>query len=517
MTEGQGPSSLAFLLNRWRLRRRPEAVIDRHYAGWVARNGAPDPAAWTARLAATPAAPGISVVMPVCETRPDWLEAAIASVRAQIHPKWELLIADDASASPQVAAILNRVAGSDPRIDVARLPLRAGISAASNLALSHAGLPYVTFLDHDDRLAPHALAAMACELAEHPDTDLAFSDEDQLIGTRRARPYFKPGWNPDLLLSQNLVCHLAVYRRTLVTRLGGLRSAFDGSQDFELALRTVDECGVRRVRHVPDVLYHWRQSPGSHSAVEAPACRDATRRALADTLGTQATVLPDPILPQWPLLRWALPQPAPRLSVIGAVPQTGFGPVDQVARAEDATGDMLLFLSGALRRVTPDWLECLLAQASRPEIGAAGARLDGRDGRLVHGGYVLDPVFVAHSPAPGGDAGDPGYRGHFHLARTVSAVSGDCLAVRRDVFAAAGGFSAGAGEFAAVDLCLKLSARGLRSVWVPQARLAYVAVPKPMREGAGWMRARWGAALAADPYHNPNLRLHRGRLSLKPR
>jgi GT2 family glycosyltransferase len=96
-------------------------------------------------------------------------------------------------------------------------------------------------------------------------------------------------------------------------------------------------------------------------------------------------------------------------------------------------------------------------------------------------------------------------------------VSGDCLAVRRDVFLAAGGFSAGAGDFAAIDLCLKLSARGLRTIWVPQARLAYAAAPKPMRDGAGWMRARWGAALAADPYHNPNLRLHRGRLSLKPR
>ena len=519
MTEGQGRSSLAFLLNRWRQRRRPEAVIDRHYARWVARHGTPDAAAWTARLAAAARLPGISVVMPVCETRPEWLEQAVASVRAQIHPDWELLIADDASASPRVRAILDRLEGADPRIDVVRLPVRSGISAASNLALSRAGLAYVTFLDHDDVLAPHALAAMACELAAHPDTDLAFSDEDQLIGGRRARPYFKPGWNPDLLLSQNLVCHLAVYRRTLVTRLGGLRTAFDGSQDFELALRAIGECGARRVRHVPDVLYHWRQSPGSFSAVEAPACLEATRRALADTLGAEAAVLPDPDVPQWPLVRFAQPEPPQRLSVIGAAPQTGFrprGPVEHVARVEDATGTMLLFLSAALLPITPDWLECLLAQASRAEIGAAGARLDGRDGRLVHAGYVLEPVCIAHAPAPGSDPGDPGYRGHFHLARTVSAVSGDCLAVRRDVFMAAGGFSAGSGDYAAVDLCLKLAARGLRCVWVPQARLAYTAAPKALREGAGWMRARWGTALAADPYHNPNLRLRRGRLSLAP-
>jgi GT2 family glycosyltransferase len=515
MTKGQGPASLAFLLTKWRQLRRPEAVIDRQYAGWLARHGMPDAAAWTARLAAAQAAPGISVIVPVCDTKPEWLEAAIASVRGQIYRNWELLIADDASASPQLRGILDRLTGADPRIEVLRLPVRGGISAASNLALSHAGLEYVTFLDHDDVLAPHALAAMACELAAHPDTDLVFSDEDQLVDGRRVRPYFKPGWNPDLLLSQNLVCHLAVYRRTLVTRLGGLRTAFDGSQDFDLALRAVGECGARRVRHVPEMLYHWRQSPGSYSAVAAPACRDATRRALADTLGADAAVLPDPDLPQWPLVRFAQSQPPQPLSVIGTG-ATRWDGVEQVARAEDATGSMLLFLAAGLVPVTPDWLECLLAQASRPDIGAAGARLDGQDGRLIHGGYVLDPDRVAHAPAPGSDPDDPGYRGHFHLARTVSAVSGDCLAVRRDVFRAAGGFSAGAGDFAAVDLCLKLAARGLRTVWVPQARLAYQSSPPALHDGAGWMRARWGAALAADPYHNPNLRLRRGRLSLAP-
>jgi GT2 family glycosyltransferase len=490
-------------------------VIDRQYPAWLQRHGTSAPAAWKARLAALPGAPGISIVMPVFETHPPWLEQAIASVRAQIHPKWQLLIADDASASPQVAAILDSAAASDPRIDLIRLPARAGISAASNAALARAGLEYVTFLDHDDTLAPHALAAMACELATHPSIDLAFSDEDQLVEGRRARPYFKPGWNPDLLLSQNLVCHLAVYRRTLVTKLGGLRPAFDGSQDFDLALRAVEEVGPRRVRHVPDVLYHWRQSQGSFSAASAPACRDATRRALSEALGKAATVQPDRDLPQWPRVRFHPQGSTPTISVIGAVTlpdvpaNTAF-----CTHPKAATGDVLLFLSAALQPVTADWLDVLAAQACRAEIGAAGARLDAPDGSLVHGGYVLHPQHIAHSPAPGADAQDPGYRGHFHLARTVSAVSGDCLAVRRDVFLSAGGFSGGAGDFAAVDLCLKLAARGLRTVWAPQARLRYKALPGKLHDGAGWMRARWEAALAADPFQNSNLRLERGRLGI---
>jgi GT2 family glycosyltransferase len=468
-------------------------------------------------LAATPRAPGISIIMPVFEPRPAWLQAAIASVRAQFHSKWELLIADDASTSPQVAAILDDAAAQDTRIDVVRLPTRAGISAASNMALSRATLDYVTFLDHDDLLAPHATAAVACELAAHPDTDLVFSDEDQLINDRRRRPYFKPGWNPDLLLSQNLVCHLAVYRRTLVTRLGGLRPAFDGSQDFDLALRAVSESGERRVRHIPDVLYHWRQSPGSFSATDAAACRDATSRALSEALGPPHQVRANPTLAQWPDIYFGLPHPPPTVAIIGAPPPPTTYPaalIEHAMRPEDATSDILLFLSPGLRPCTGDWLQRLLAHAVRPEIGAAGPRLDGPDGHLANAGFVLHPQAVAHAPAPRADAADPGYRGHFQLARSVAALSGDCLAIRRAAFHQAGGFETHAGDFAAVDLCLKLAARGLRSVWVPQARLAYTQLPNPMRAGAGWMRARWAKALTSDPYHNPNLRLKRGRLSV---
>ena len=278
----------------------------------------------------------------------------------------------------------------------------------------------------------------------------------------------------------------------------------------------MQQAGPRRIRHVPDVLYHWRQSPGSFSAAQAPTCRDATRRALAEALGHAATVQPDPHLPQWPLVRFNTPRPAPRISVIGAT-TLAHPQAECAASPGAATGDVLLFLSPTLHPVAPDWLDVLAAQACRPEVGAAGARLDAPDGSLLHGGYVLHPHHIAHSPAPGADADDPGYRGHFHLARTVSAVSGDCLAIRRDVFQAAGGFSRDAGDFAAVDLCLKLAARGLRTVWAPQARLRYATRPPRLHEGAGWMRARWAGALAADPYQNPNLRLDRGRLGIAPR
>jgi len=504
--------SLAFLLRAWRRRQRAEAVIDQAYPAW-ARRDKPDPAAWEARIRSLKAAGVISIVMPVCDPAPAWLEAAIASVRAQFYPKWELLIADDASQLPVVAAVLDGLA-SDERIEVVRLTERGGIARATNAALLRATGDYVTFLDHDDVLAPQALAEVACEIAETPSLDLVFSDEDQIVKRRLAAPYFKPGWNPDLLLSQNVVGHLAVYRRALVKGAGNLRLEYDGSQDHDLALRIAMDLDPRRIRHVPRILYHWRQSAGSVSAAAAEACRAAAKQAVRDHLGRRARVESDPNLPQWPRVRFAVPAPAPRVSLVGGAADSSYDPalVEHVADPTWAQGDVLVFLAPGLTPLAPDWLAELVAQACRPEIGAAGARLLSADGRLVHAGYWLDPQSIAHSPRAAAD--DPGYRGHYRLLRSVAAVSGDCLAVRRSVFEAAGGFTAAAGDFRAVDLCLKFSARGLRCVWTPHAELQYSAAPAPMRTGAGWMRSRWAAALAADPYRNPNLRLVRGRVAL---
>ncbi len=475
---------LPAILDRWRRRNRLEARINRAYPGWLARHGARD-----ARVPAD--APGISVIMPVYRTRPAWLAEAIASVRAQTYPRWELLIADDASASPDIDAILTRATAGDSRIRVQRLAVRGGISAASNAALARATQPFVTFLDHDDRLAPHALAAMAFELAEHPQTDLAFSDEDQIIGGLRAAPYFKPGWNPDLMTAQNLVCHLALYRRSLVAGLGGLRPAFDGSQDYDLALRAT--AATTRIRHVPDVLYHWRQSSNSHSVIATDACKNAARRAIADALGPAGTVEPDPDLPQWPRVRFA--KPDVRIAIVEGV---------HTNPPEDA--EMLVFLSPQLRAVSADWLDTLAAHAMRPGVGAAGARLDGPYGRVHHAGYNLDPRRIAISPVGRADDQDPGYRGAYHLARTVSAVSADCLAIHRATFEAAGGFTRQAEDFAAIDLCLKLATLGLRTVWAPQARLRYTTAPPAHEKGAHWMRHRWVHELHDDRYNNPNIK-----------
>ena len=508
---GSRPHLLRTVLNRLR---RQEAIIDREY-----RQFSPlaDPAsAFVSQLR-------ISVIMPVHETPGAMLEAALASVVRQRHQAWELCIADDGS-SAAVQGILQAAASRDARVRVVRLAQSVGIAGATNAALGIATGEFCAFMDHDDELAADALRCVAADIAEHPDVDMVFTDEDQIDGEgRHVSPYFKPGWDPELMLSQNCVGHLAVYRRALLTALGGVREGINGSQDYDLALRGSAAVRPARIRHVPRVLYHWRQSTGSFSAENAESCAAAGRRAVADHLGGRAQVVSNAELPQWNTADFTAGRAAVSVSVIaedepsqalvrrmpGVELLTGF------LAATGARGEVLVF-AGSLASAEEGWLEVLASHAQRPEIGCVGARIDDRRGRVVNAGYVLDPGRIAVPQSCRSDAGDPGYRGQFVLARSVSAVSGQCLAIKRSLFERVGGFDPAAGAYGDVDLCLRVSALGYRCLWTPQARVRTSRPVARTRDAAGaaFMRGRWGALLTCDPYLNPNVTIVRGRLGL---
>ena len=184
----------------------------------------------------------------------------------------------------------------------------------------------------------------------------------------------------------------------------------------------------------------------------------------------------------------------------------------------EAKGAVLLLASG-LAGGPPGWLRELVSQAMRPEIGAAGGRLNRPDGHIAQSGYVLDLQHIGQTLSPRSDADDPGYFGQFRLTRSVTALSADGLAIRRALFLDAGGFDPACGPYADIDLCLRLASRGLRCVWTPHAVLTYTRLPRAARDAdaARLMRARWGPVLARDPYLNPNLMIRNGNLALRGR
>ncbi len=210
--------------------------------------------------------PKISIIMPVYNIEKKWLVKAIKSVTRQVYGNWELCTADDASSKTYIRKVLEKYRKSDPRIKVKFLEQNKGMSGAYNAALELASGEYAAFLDHDDELSRDSMFEVVKFLQTHREADIIFSDEDKLtMSGQRIRPVYKPGWDPELFLTYNYLCHLVVCRLSLISRVGGLRKGFEGSQDYDLLLRLTEL--TQNVFHIPKVLYHWRMIPGSAAAV----------------------------------------------------------------------------------------------------------------------------------------------------------------------------------------------------------------------------------------------------------
>ena len=131
------------------------------------------------------------------------------SVKSQIYQNWELIIVDDCSTRQDLIENLNNIEKSDNRIRLTFRKKNGHISEASNSGLQIAKGGFVLFLDHDDLLREHSLLRIVQVIEKNPECKLVYTDEDKINYFGKSDPYFKPDWNPDLLLSQNYICHLS--------------------------------------------------------------------------------------------------------------------------------------------------------------------------------------------------------------------------------------------------------------------------------------------------------------------
>ena len=477
--------------------------------------------------------PLISILLPVYNSKLRWLRRAILSVQKQLYPRWELCIVDDASTDRKLWPFLQKCARRDPRIKVMRRTENGHISAASNDALRLANGDFVALLDHDDELAPAALYFVALALNKNPDLHLLYSDEDKLDAqNRRSEPYFKSDWNPELFLAQNFISHLSVYRTDLVRRLGGFRIGFEGSQDYDLALRCIEQILPEQIEHLPWVLYHWRSGTQSTAscATAKPYAQDAARRAVQEHLdrtGIAGTVLPTHGV--YLQTRYAVPSERPMVSIViptrdhapslrkcltGIFHETDYEPYEvivldnesydtetlqfltelqkrdrvRVERVEGAfnyshlnnrgvelsRGSLVALLNDDVEVIDGEWLNELVSRALRPEVAMVGARLWYPNGTVQHGGVILGAGGIAGHAHAGLRREEPGYFARAHLAQNLSAVTAACALVKREIYLEVGGFDENlAVTFNDVDFCLRLSQAGYRIVWTPHAELVH--------------------------------------------
>jgi GT2 family glycosyltransferase len=417
--------------------------------------------------------PLISVVMPTYETEPRHLREAIASVRAQSYPNWELCIADDGSKRADTRRIVTRAVSRDGRIIARLLERNTGISAATNTALALCRGELVAFLDHDDTLAPHALLRVAQAFGER-DADVVYTDQDKLAPNgRRVDPFLKPDWSPVYALGAMYVGHLLVVRRELVDESGGLDPAFDTIQDFELMLRLSER--THRIHHIPEVLYHWRAVPGSIALgeEEKPGVTELQAPAVNAHLarrGIRAEAVPHPTLPHRLRLRPRSPDDALPVSVVDLSRQGGsFRPAQLANRAAAGSdGDYLLFIDERTEASGLELLDQLLLYAQMPDVGAVGPALIHPDGRVSAAGFAIGLYDPAVPVMRGLESDSDGYYGSLACAREVAAIGMGCMLVSRSDFERVGGFEETySRQFLDHDLCLKLRDAGRSVICAP--------------------------------------------------
>jgi len=504
------------------------------YSRWLEAFEHPEPQLVRLKIASFSYLPTVSILVPVFRTNLAILRETIESVLQQSYPNWELCLVDDGSEDSQISSLLTQYGRADLRIKVAVQERQSGISAASNRALEMARGEYVALLDHDDVLAQDALFHVVDALQGSGRPDVVYSDEDHMDETgRRFAPFFKPDWSPDLILSENYVCHLMAFRRDLALQVGGFRTEFDLSQDHDILLRLSRV--ANRIEHIPRVLYHWRTSLRSMSRASASEEKafESSRGAIASYLAesdTVARVVQGVFSGRW---RVCYPIPAgARVSIL--IPTAGktevldrnlkalwkyAGATDyEVVVIDNSKGDdnravfqyaeklrgrdkpvryfdqrnepfnysrlnnkaastctspFLLFLNDDTEGISEGWLDAMVELAARPEVGAVGAKLLYPDGRIQHAGVTMGLAEVCGHSFKGGSAKERHYYDFADLIRNVSAVTAACMMVRTQVFEEVQGFEETMFPIAYndIDLCLRIGAAGYRILYTPHALL----------------------------------------------
>jgi len=527
--------------------------------------------------------PLISVIMPVWNTPEKMLNQAIRSVLAQTYDNWEYCIVDGNS-TPETKAVLSSWAKKDHRITIKFLAENKGIAANSNEALSMAQGEFVAFLDHDDILTPFALFEVVCRLQSDKDVDVIYSDEDKTDeAEQRFGAFFKPDFSPDYLRGVNYMPHFLVVRKSLGDQVAWLREGYDGAQDYDLILRLVEK--ARGIAHIPKILYHWRVwSRSASGGIDAKPCANTSgKKALRGHLkriGLSAQVK-DGFAPTFyrahyrisvtPLISIIIPnndQAADLERCISSILEKTAYPNFEIILVENrnkeadtfklyehlkedprihiinwdrpfncsrvnnwavrqASGDAFLFLNNDTQVINNDWLEQMLQFAIRPDVGVVGAKLYYPDGTVEHGGIIVGiggTAGYSHRHFPRNDSG---YFCQLALSHNVSAVTGTCLLVRKQVFQEVNGFDENyAHAFGDVSLCLSILQKGYLNVWTPYAELYHyksetrgleytIGKPNKLEKEIEYFKRTWGSFLQkGDPYYNPNLTLESEDYSL---
>lgn len=528
----------------------------------------------------------ISIVVPAYNTPNCFLQQMIESVKAQSYPNWELIIGNASPENSDMLTVLNHYQSIDNRIKVITIKSNLGISQNTNLAIAAATGDFIGFMDHDDILAPDALFELALKLESDSNIDFIYTDEDKTTTdlTQYFQPHFKPDFNLDLLRSNNYICHFFAVKKSIIKQVGMLREEYDGAQDYDFILRCTE--ASKQIAHVPRILYHWRvhnsstaDNPSSKlyayeaglHALEAHLKRMNTNGIVSMRSDYGFYDIEYPVI-DTPLVSIIIPNKDQADSLqkcINSIITKSTYPSYEIIVIENnsceeetflaykklekkgvkivkypqktfnysainnfgvkyAHGEYLLLLNNDIEVITPNFIEKMLGNCQRKEVGIVGAKLYYPDNTIQHAGVIIGIGGVAGHAFLGLSRFKSGYFHKASIQMDLSAVTAACLMIKHDLYNDINGFEESLSvAFNDIDLCLRIREKGYLIVFNPHVEMYHYESksrgtednPEKVRRfnsEIDYMKTHWSHILQnGDPCYNPNLTLSSWNYSLR--
>jgi glycosyltransferase involved in cell wall biosynthesis len=423
-------------------------------------------------------------------------------------------------------------------------------------------------LDHDDELSIDALYENVKLLNKHPEADLIYSDEDKIdIHGNRMEPFFKPDWSPQLLFSFMYIGHLSVYRKKLVEEVRGFRSAYDYSQDYDLALRITEK--TNNIKHIQKVLYHWRSIPCSAAGGGKPYARGSNIAALKSALvrrGYDADVAEYHFAnrvkfncKKYPLVSIVIPTDStknilqcitlllentdyPNFEIIAITNSNLCNSILNKYKenkrvrchifdksfnfslkcnegASVSRGEYILFLNDDIEVVENKWIEDMVAVFGKGNVGGVSPKLFYENNTIQFAGMVSGVRGLVGTAFHCKPKDSYEYFNLIQCERNVSLLSGACMLVPKNIFKEVGGFDAVNTPImhSDIDLCFRIIERNYELIYTPFVALRHIGhlSLKDMDKKQNnykkgnvdiYILKRWGDYLSNDPFYTQRMR-----------
>ncbi|MBF4207561.1 glycosyltransferase [Pseudomonas donghuensis] len=518
------------------------------------------------RLEQWPRQPRIVTVVFDPQAEANALKSTLDSLASQSYPAHQVWVLGAQEQLPDEAG-------------VERIQLRGSGFEQLNARIAKAETAdWVFLLQAGDRLHPHALVIMAERMALHPDRLCLYTDEGSDDNLQVGQPIFKPDFNLDLMRSVPFVGRMLAFQRTQLLASGGFTADYDVLAPQDLLWRLVEAHGLQVVEHVAELLVQCQYNYTAWQS--APACIAQAPRILQahlQRLGIEAEL----VSAQNSMLTRVLYRHSdtPAVSIIIAAGQhlqslrrcvesifehTAYrnyevliavnggepedmqgwlsamselgsdqlriirisaagGPQQFNQASEQARGNYLLLLDAGCMMFDAQWLTEMMSQAQRPEVGIVGPKMCNSSGMIVSAGLLLGLHGPAGSPFFAQMVDSSGYMNRLVAVQNLSAVSADCLLVRRELFEELGGLESEAfkSQLFDADLCLRVRDQGYLVVWTPFSLVARESTessadPSLKKRDQHAFYQRWLPRVANDPAYNRNLSLKLSSYNLEP-